>query len=1002
MKKRSLFFLPPLEPINEGLRSPGRFSRAPLPQLSSLADAPPLSSSGKSTPFGRDDTASPPRRKLDIGRFENRRGNQLAPVKLNSLKMTVPQKPGPVASFMPKGTKRLTKAKKVNEPPKIVEEYHFKGPNKIVEPIDNLNDSENSVASHYSYEESDYDENDHEHSDSHLSPSGSSEGSPEPTDINALLHMDRKQTNKLDVPKKLSQPPNSSMQGIFSPLNRRKIDQPSTLKPLQKVKTTKKEVKSSKGVKGDIGHFQSDDSFMGENITSTNEEQQIVIQKEWKTMCDKEEENMKIKYQELVDAKTQELKVLEMDLRKENEKKIVKIRAELLEEIENEKLASQKELQNAKSLNQEKLKEEEEKFKKECENLKQSLQAEKIKTENEVNADIKNKKEKLEKQLNEDLQNVQKAHEINLKHIKEAHETEIKNAQKQHEEKSKQLQTSNLKDTKEEEDLASIKMQSDLKSLRELISEEEKRHADIKGKLSKAISDNKTVSDELKELNKKITEERELLKNLEKNKNSIQAECEELQDETEKIETNLDLLRNEKTAFFTELNILKENIKNAKSDLNEVKKACVLSENKSTKQLSNKEINTAISIFHMVCQSSQTAIINCKETSSQIEEKLVPSKDSACQTIQLNGDNTDQQDVNFSVETESIGRNARQGHMSRNISKLDSFVDHELENGLSELKSHLDDRIKPLEQQIRFLQEKLDSSVTPIPMEKAFNDDTNPQVSIQSAKKFIREDKNCDLNHVTHPKIPFSNTPSTFDHNFACKCEFGDIESCKIMQEVKSSIFSLNQILNRSFVPSLVSRTMLQGFGNSLAKYGNPVDNYYIQFRELQKRQRTTDLKHVCSNEIEKRTIPITSYLSSSRPDSISLERRSDLVESAENSALTSNQPFSYGNLLSYNTPEDPIARARDLVLREQAKTWKQKQQITNSFLEENILTKEHPSAISEQIRSQATQSSNLSASFNTLPSSFSIIEHDSSSDYNFWMARLSALQQRVRSHKLL
>lgn len=86
-----------------------------------------------------------------------------------------------------------------------------------------------------------------------------------------------------------------------------------------------------------------------------------------------------------------------------------------------------------------------------------------------------------------------------------------------------------------------------------------------------------------------------------------------------------------------------------------------------------------------------------------------------------------------------------------------------------------------------------------------------------------------------------------------CKCELGDSASCSVMQDVKNSVYRINDILSHNYVPPVITPNIYQ-INQLPTNYSNTFENFYSQFREMQEKHRLTELKHKCENEVVKLT----------------------------------------------------------------------------------------------------------------------------------------------------
>ncbi|GIY71650.1 WW domain-containing protein [Caerostris extrusa] len=225
-----------------------------------------------------------------------------------------------------------------------------------------------------------------------------------------------------------------------------------------------------------------------------------------------------------------------------------------------------------------------------------------------------------------------------------------------------------------------------------------------------------------------------------------------------------------------------------------------------------------------------------------------------------------------------------------------------------------------------------------------------------------------------------------------CSCEVGDVDSCQVMQDVKNSIYRLNDILSSSFVPSL-GNTVISGFNQPTSNYSGSLQSFYSQFRQLQEKQRINELKHKLQNESRGQH----SRILDTRDRNYSADfTRND--SSGFNHALNS-------NVYTINSSDDPINRARNLVLREQARSWKQQQQYLSSSDMQGFLPSERNYIGSRSDNISPSPSSRISSGLSEHSSTnlpFLKFEPDAETEYNEWMSRLKTLQDKIRSHKIL
>lgn len=111
------------------------------------------------------------------------------------------------------------------------------------------------------------------------------------------------------------------------------------------------------------------------------------------------------------------------------------------------------------------------------------------------------------------------------------------------------------------------------------------------------------------------------------------------------------------------------------------------------------------------------------------------------------------------------------------------------------------------------------------------------------------ENRTVPPTYSTNSSIPFgqfsNSVPLTSQSK--CKCELGDFESCRVMQDVKNSVYHLNDILCANFAPPLRSSTLYQ-VTQPVNSYSSSFDDFYAQLRQMQEKQRLVDLKHKCED----------------------------------------------------------------------------------------------------------------------------------------------------------
>ncbi|CAL1263753.1 unnamed protein product [Larinioides sclopetarius] len=975
----------PLNPIHDGSQSPGRFPKAPLPQLSSLSDAPPLSSSGKTTPSSLKPTSGTNTRsggKLELGHFENRRGTKLAPVRLNSLKMPVPSaspKSSTGMSFMPKGSSLSRNIRRANEDaPQQSESPLGAIRTRIIPPEEDFNEDLNSDdESKYSYEETDDDmEKSYDQSEggSYFSPPHSTIDSPEALDINSLVQLGTK-------------------------LHPRK-----PLQQASKKKATPKKVKKTKKIDDLSDLIDTEDDF-DSRIAALNEEQRLrfeSIQKEWAAMLEELEKQEKFKYDKMFDESTKKFEQEKALISKENNEKLSKLKNELKRKVEEEENSGEVNLAEVKKANEQKLLEEEQKFKQKLDFLTDNLKSEVEKIEQKNAQEVSEKKKQLNEENQKEIDKMKSLQQENIKMLEESHGNEIAMLEETHKRKIAELQNSFSK----EEDVAKSLVQDDKSSLVQEVKSELQK---VQGLLNDENEKYQQLLLELTKLKENVASEREVLQKLEEKTASAQTYYEEIQDDVDKAENELDLLRNEKSALISELNVLKDNIKEEKLNLLKEKDKVI-----SPTKMSNfvqRAVNTdASSVFTQTTQTN----VETRNISCQIED-LISKVDKCCQVYferQLEISNascqvellqtvahTNKNETN-EVKSDFIGAkihesltkldaNAIEKHPPVENVNLDVLVNKVMESALLGISNKIEARLKLIEEQLSSVKKESD------PLDQQTS---NMNLSDRIAATEIKSASHAVLQNV------FKNSINTSQNNTAafrtplpcsssCSCGMGDAGSCQVMQDVKNSIYRLNDILSTSFVPSL-GNTVISDFNFPINNHTNSLQSFYSQFRQLQEKQRVTELKHKLQN------------------GNASLHSRSlNALERNYSANVTGKETPQFNNVLnsssfSLNPNEDPIARARNLVLREQARSWKQQQQYLNSSDLQGFLPLErnYSSSVSDNISHLASSriSSGLSDNSSTAQLPFLKFEPDPEAEYNEWMSRLKTLQDKIRSHKII
>ncbi|GFQ78662.1 uncharacterized protein TNCT_463091 [Trichonephila clavata] len=979
-------------------------------KLSSLSDAPPLSSSGKTTPSSlkpASSSATFSERKIDSGHFENRRGTKLAPVRLNALKMPAPSAAPKSSgmSFMPKGTSLSRNIRRINEEDQSANQIGGIR-NRMTLPQEDFNEDLNSDdGSKYSYEETDddmeksYDDMNQSDGGSYFSPPHSTNDSPEALDINSLVQLGTKLPPRLDAGKKVpklqvlneDQPPSLSL---------RKAGQPSFLKPMQLSSKKKATPKKSKKVSDLSDHNDTEDDF-DSKIAALNEEQRLrfeSIQKEWAAMLDELEKQEKAKYDQMLNESSKKLEEEKSLIKKENNEKISELKKELLKKIEEEKSSGQINLDEIKKENQQKLLEEEQKFKQKLDSLTDTLKTEVEKIEQENVRKINEKKKQLDEENKKEIEEMKSLQQINIKKIEESHADEIAVIKEAHKEKIGELQNSLAK----EEDKAKSSSNADKSSTNELQSE----LAKIQGLLKEETEKYQQLLNELNKLKEDIASEKEVLLKLEEKSTSAQNYYEEIQEEVDKTESDLDLLRNEKSALISELNILKENINNGKSNLKEImaasspsKKANLVQKGVNTEvhRISNQSSQTITEVKDGSCQTKEVEISKMDRYSQTNAEKKAETFNISCQVellqpstfIDKNETHQAQSDL-VSANISKRLQNTDASHMSvtkitenENIN-LDILVNKVLENALTDINNKIEARLKSIEKQLSSVQKESNSS----PKRTTNLDSTNKNIPTEVKS----------VSNVIHPTECFSFNPeqnsstlikASIPSSNNCSCEIGDVGSCQVMQDVKNSIYRLNDILSTSYVPSLGNNVLL-GYNHLTNNHSPSLQSFYSQYRQLQEKQRITELKHKLQNgstSQQESNVSYGNFLNDvTRKESPQFSR-----------ALQSS---------SVNVSYDPYSRAKNLVLREQARSWKQQQQFLSSSDMQGFLPidRSFNTSISDNISPSA--SSRISSGFSENSSAhqfpFLKFEPDPETEYNEWMARLKTLQDKIRNHRLI
>ncbi|GFT27311.1 uncharacterized protein NPIL_311972 [Nephila pilipes] len=983
-------------------------------KLSSLSDAPPLSSSGKATPSSlkpASNSTTLSERKIDSGRFENRRGTKLAPVRLNALKMPAPSASPKSSrmSFMPKGSSLSKNIRRVNEEDQSANQIGGLR-NRMTLSREDFNEDLNSDDdSKYSYEETDDDMNQSD-GGSYFSPPHSTNDSPEALDINSLVQLGTKLPTRLETTKKVpklqtlneDQPPSLSL---------RKAGQPSLLKPLQqssKKKTAPKYSKKSKKFSDLSDHNDTEEDF-DLKITALNEEQRLrfeSIQKEWAAMLDELEKQEKVKYDQMVKESNKKFEEEKSLIRQENNEKISELKKELMKKVEEEESSGLINLTEIKKANEQKLLVEEQNFKQKLDSLTDTLKSEVEKMEQENGQKIKEIKKLLEEENKKEIEDMKSQLQLNITKIEEVHANEIAMIKEAHKEKITELQDSLAKDGQEvksqsnDDKSKTDEFQDELAKIQVLLKEETEKHQQLLNELNK--------------LKENITSEKEVLLKLEEKSALAQTYYEEIQDEVDKTEGDLDLLRNEKSALISELNILKENINNGKSNLLKETKAASspskkvnfihIGVNTEVYPVFNESSQTATEVKDVSCQIKEVDISKMDRYSQTYVEKKVETASVSCQVELMQFSTFTNKSETQQVQSDIVSANIEKSLYKTDATRmtviknpeneninLDILVNKVLENALSDINNKIEARLKSVEEQLSSVQKEFN------PTSKRTNSNRNsPSKNVPTEVKSV--------SNAFHPtgylgigNSPVQNSATLIKAALSspnnCSCEVGDIGSCQVMQDVKNSIYRLNDILSTSFVPSLGNNDVLPGYNYSTNNHSSALQSFYSQYRHLQEKQRITELKHKLqtgNTNHQASNITERSYFNDAT------RKESPLFSRAL-------QPSSHS---SANMSEDPISRARNLVLREQARSWKQQQQFLSSSDMQGFLPldRNFNSSISDNI--SPSTSSRISSGFSENSSTFQFpflkFDPDPETEYNEWMARLKTLQDKIRSHRLL
>ncbi|KAG8195393.1 hypothetical protein JTE90_001407 [Oedothorax gibbosus] len=950
------------------------FSSGYESKLSSLSDAPPLLTSGKNTPPTFKTSSPAPEKKRDLGHFENRRGTKLAPVKLGTLKMPVAQKSAsPTMSFMPKGSSLSRNIRRMSGEDSDLGRSQFSAKPQITLPPDDLNKSDYSDdGSKYSYEETEddmersYDEMNPSDIGSQFSPRHSANNSPEALDINSLVQLGTKLPPRLESSKK--NPHLESLKEDQPPsLSLRKSTQSPFLKPLQQQPKKKTGLKSGKPKKLSSLSSKYDqyatDEEVDSRIAALNEEQRLrfeTIQNEWAAMQEELLKDEKAKYDKMLAESNKKLEEEQLFLRKENSEKISKVKSELEKNIEHEKSSCQVTLDDIKKTNEQKYAEEEQQHKKKLESLNEITKKEINKIELENSETIKNRKEQLDKDLEIEIEKLTSLQKTTLEELKESHATEMAMIENAHREKLKALQDTFSK----EENEVNQKLEGSANAPTQ----------DTGDTFKKLQEEHETLSRELNNLQKKIAEERENLLKLEEKTSAAQVSYEEVQEEIDRTENDLDLLRTEKSTLISELSILKENIKNDKSNLLKERNMDVPTSKKPDTQ--NRAVNTSVP-YSVVTQAIQTHF-ELRDISCQVSEIKIPFDEKFTQTYDLKTIASD-----FSCQVDLIQRatadkvhdhatyikddlDKNEGLKSIDSENLDVFVRKVLERAMVDVSDKLETRFKSIEEKLGSLDNKK------LPAPDTFINNIPPMNNPHSFP--------CEQNQQRHATIPSTFTTSQLGRN-RCNCVKGDPSSCEVMDDVKSSIFRLNDILSTSFAPS-IGNTVISGFSYPANSYSSPLESFYTQFRQLQEKHRVTELKHKLESGAWKERANNTNQL---------------------RNVISSSEAFNFNRALNSSSftgvPDDPLSRARNLVLREQARSWKQQQQFLSASDQQEFLPLERNRNISISDASPSLASSGFGTQS---PMPFLKFEPDPETEYDEWMTRIKTLQDKIRSHKIL
>nr|XP_042902451.1 uncharacterized protein LOC110282037 isoform X1 [Parasteatoda tepidariorum]XP_042902452.1 uncharacterized protein LOC110282037 isoform X1 [Parasteatoda tepidariorum] len=891
-------------------------------------------------------------------------------------------------SFMPKGSSLTRNIRRATED-KIPENHPLDNRNYIPQHED-FNDSTSSDGgSKYSYEDSG-DEMEQEYYEKNIhgsivSPAHSAYESPDALDINTLVQLNSKLPPGRDISSKTSPLHSLNDKGGPPPsLNLRKMGQPTSLKPIQpatkKKSSPKKRSKNLKSLK--VPKYDTDESGLA---TEIEEEQKLMlerIQKEWATMQEEFKKEEKARYDQMVKESSERLKEEEALIQKEHSDMLSTLKAELEKKIHEERNTAEKSLTELKKNNEDLYYKEEQVFKEKLDALNEMKSSEISKIKQEHEEKLMEMKKLINVEKEKEIEAVKLSQIKELNDLKESHLKELALVEKAHSEKINDISIVHTKELSEAQNNVTESKSSenanlllDIEKTVKLLEEKKKEFANL--------------SEEFKKLENEINTGNQTFLKLEEKISSAQTYFEEIQNEVDETENNLDLLRTEKSALITEISILKENTASEKSKLQNIAKE---RETKLTnaktlgRNCIDKSVNTEV-IITTACQYIQTSV-DYKDAFCQIIEEKSLKEDRTSQTNNLKSmlcDKFCQVDFvdNLKLNNKNISPTKLSSSEISDAASVNVLINKSLENALANVTHKIDERFKVIEKHIGSLAQIAKPPDNQIPSSDNFHNSS-----------FAHNTENPSASNIYNLNVPqrtsFSDMlvdtsyrpPSVIQNKNTCSCVQGDAESCDVMQEVKNSIYRLNGILSQTFMPALNNSDVMTEMNHPVVNYSSPLESFYSQFRHLQEKHRITNLKHKCQNEIKLQV----------KNSSTALSGPSHLMGLFKSKDYSKPNNIENSNLYSIDYPEDPLMRARNLVLKEKARYWKQSQ-LQNSL----VASSDHHFSTSDNL--------SHSASSRTSPalgekSPYLNFESDPEADYNAWMSRLNALQQRIRSHK--